>query len=271
MRKVLSGEKLQIPASTYNAFVDAAQANIAQKNFLTESNKNGESRKVIVQNNSGGNLDKFEILGIDSPIVDPDDNETDFQNRITLIGVTPEDGSGGSGSDDHRGKFIVLQEPIPDGDIGRGIISGETIVKINVEDEDHKYADVTDATSTYLTSSNSGSARILWKESGTGVVWAYVRLGFPQIYNMHADDASSAYTIDRTDEDDDEKEWNPENDLPTDWADYDCVKLIVEYLRYDTTAGTLKRVEHEYHWAAPNAPVIPAATVTTAETSDCDD
>ncbi len=177
MRKVLSGEKLQIPASTYNAFVDAAQANIAQNNFLTESSKNGESRKVIVQNNSGGNLDKFEILGIDSPLIDPDENETDFQNRITLIGVTPEDGSGGSGSDDHRGKFIVLQEPIPDGDIGRGIISGETIVKINVVDEDHKYADVTDATSTYLTSSDSGSARILWKESGTGVVWAYVRIG----------------------------------------------------------------------------------------------
>ena len=63
MRKVLSGEKLQIPASTYNAFVDAAQANIAQNNFLTESSKNGESRKVIVQNNSGGNLDKFEKIG----------------------------------------------------------------------------------------------------------------------------------------------------------------------------------------------------------------
>ncbi|NCA67835.1 MAG: hypothetical protein EOM87_07220 [Clostridia bacterium] len=170
LKKVQSGDKLKIPASTYNAFIDAAQAVKDKSNFLSSTNKNSDSRKVIVQNNSGGNLDKFEILGISAPYVTPTDNETDFQNRITIVGITPD-------IDDHKGKFIVLQEPIPNGKIGRGIISGETIVKINVVDEDHKYADVTDATSTYLTSSDSGSARILWKESGTGVVWAYVRIG----------------------------------------------------------------------------------------------
>jgi hypothetical protein len=262
-KKVKSGDKLNIPAKTYNAFIDAAQANKARNNFLSASNKNSDSRKVLVQNNSGGNLDKFSVLGIDSPYITPTENETDFQERITIVGVTPTE-------DDHTGKFIVLQEPIPNGKTGRGILSGETIVKIDVEDADHEYAEVTDSQAGYLTSTDSGSAKILWKESGTGQVWAYVRLGFPQIYNIYEDDASSVYTIDRTNESDDSKEWNPSDNLPATWEDHDCVKLIVEYLRYDTTAGTLKRVKQEYHWAASNAPVIPAATVTTAETSDCD-
>jgi hypothetical protein len=177
LKKVQSGDKLKIPASTYNAFIDAAQAVKDNNNFLSSTNKNSDSRKVLVQNNSGGNLDKFSILGIDSPYITPTENETDFQERITIVGVTPEDGSGGSGSDDHRGRFIVLQEPIPNGKIGRGILAGETIVKINVIDEDHNYAEVTDSQSGYLTSTDSGSARILWKKSGTGQVWAYIRIG----------------------------------------------------------------------------------------------
>ena len=170
LKKVQSGDKLKIPASTYNAFIDAAQAVKDNNNFLSATNKNSDSRKVIVQNNSGGNLDKFEILGISAPYVTPTDNETDFQNRITIVGITPD-------IDDHKGKFIVLQEPIPNGKIGRGIISGETIVKVNVSDEDHKFAKIEDGESGYLASGTSGSARILWKESGTGTVWAYVRLG----------------------------------------------------------------------------------------------
>ena len=56
--------------------------------------------------------------------------------------------------------------------------------------------------------------------------------------NLHADDAVNAYEIDRTSEDDDDKEWNPANELPEDWADYDCVKLTVEYLRYDSSRIT---------------------------------
>jgi hypothetical protein len=170
LKKVQSGDKLKIPASTYNAFIDAAQAVKDNNNFLSATNKNSDSRKVIVQNNSGGNLDKFEILGISAPYVTPTDNETDFQNRITIVGITPD-------IDDHKGKFIVLQEPIPNGKIGRGILAGETIVKINVIDEDHNYAEVTDSQSGYLTSTDSGSARILWKKSGTGQVWAYIRIG----------------------------------------------------------------------------------------------
>jgi hypothetical protein len=192
LKKVQSGDKLKIPASTYNAFIDAAQAVKDKSNFLSSTNKNSDSRKVIVQNNSGGNLDKFEILGISAPYVTPTDNETDFQNRITIVGVTPD-------IDDHKGKFIVLQEPIPNGKIGRGILSGETIVQIDVDDEAHEFAEITDGESGYLTSTDSGSARILWKESGTGQVWAYVRIGDSvssmQVYEATADESSGQITI----------------------------------------------------------------------------
>ena len=50
-------------------------------------------------------------------------------------------------------------------------------MQVNVSDEDHRYADISDAEPGYLASAEIGAAEILYKPSGTGVLWCLVRLG----------------------------------------------------------------------------------------------
>ena len=89
-----------------------------------------------------------------------------------MTGATPDE-------EDHVGKFAILLEPIADGKIGVGCLGGVCPVKIDVEDEDHGYADIADAEAGNLKSCDCGAAQILWKEDGTGTKWAVVRLGVP--------------------------------------------------------------------------------------------
>ena len=76
----------------------------------------------------------------------------------------------------------MLSEPVRSNEIGRAYIAGVTPVRVNVIDANHTRADVEDGDATRLRSSpgggsGSGGAQILWKEDGTGEVWALVVLG----------------------------------------------------------------------------------------------
>lgn len=174
LKKVKSGDALVIPAQTFNTFIDAARDFRArqQENAQTAQPGFRSSGIILVKNASGYDQNRFAILGIDSPVITPTDNEDEFKNKIVFSGVTPTDA-------DHIGKFVILAEPLADGEIGRAFAHGVCPVKVNVEDEAHAYADIEDAQTQYLLSGTSGAAQILWAESGTGEVWAVVRLGVP--------------------------------------------------------------------------------------------
>lgn len=266
MRKVQSGDPLDIPAATFNKFIDASRDFLSRQSDMNRSRTKDtrNSGIILVKNASGGDRERFHVLGIKEPVISASDNEGQFKNRVALKGEMPTE-------DDHTSKFVILLEPLKNDGIGLAMALGICPVKLTVDNEDHTHADVKDEEAATLQSGFSGSAQILWKEEGTGEKWAVVRINAVPPRNLHADDAVNAYEIDRTSEDDDDKAWNPAADEPEDWIDYDCVKLTVEYLRYDSTAGTLKRVKQEFHWSAGSAPVIPAADVTTAETGDCDE
>lgn len=176
MKKVKSGDALVIPAQTFNTFIDAARdfrarqqgsAQTAQQSFRS-------SGIILVKNASGYDQDRFAVLGIDSPVITPTDNEDEFKNRPALRGVTPAEAS-------HTGRFIILAEPLADGEIGRAFAHGVCPVKVNVINANHRFADVNDGVAGSLKSGLTGAALILWAESGTGEVWAVVRLGVPSI------------------------------------------------------------------------------------------
>jgi hypothetical protein len=113
------------------------------------------------------------VVGLGDPIIDNSANLAEFQNRFTFKGETP-------ATDTHRGKFAILVEPIAEGKLGKAVVAGLCQVQIDVADAAHKYAEITDGDATVLTSSTSGSAQILWQETGTGDgKWAIVRLGPP--------------------------------------------------------------------------------------------
>jgi hypothetical protein len=104
-----------------------------------------------------------------SPLITPSANLREFQRTVAMQGGVP--------TADDIAKFVVLQEPLATQRIGQAVLSGTTAVKIDVTDESHTAAEMEEGEFGHLKSASSGSARILWKESGTGVKWAIVRLG----------------------------------------------------------------------------------------------
>ena len=174
LNKVQRGDPMRIPASTFNTFVDAARHFRAQQHSSGPQPiaHQGERSPVVVyvRNDSGADRDRFDVLGIDGILFTPTDNLDTFVNDHPLIGVEPT-------NDTHAGKFVVLAEPVRSNEIGRAYITGVTPVRVDVTDEDHTSADVANANADYLESRATGSAQILWKEAGTGEVWALVLLG----------------------------------------------------------------------------------------------
>lgn len=176
LRKLSAGEKLKtIPREAYNAMVDAATAEKKRRRGVTGSGGEQSLHSGIcyVQNATGDDLDRFSVVGIGDPVVDPSDDEDIFAGSIRLTGDTPAD-------PDHVGKFAILLRPAPDGDTALALVSGITHVKLNVSDEDDEFAEIDDGETDELKTGATGSAQILWKESGTGSgKWAIVRLDQP--------------------------------------------------------------------------------------------
>jgi hypothetical protein len=194
-RKVSSGQPMRIPARAYNAFIDAAMD--LQQRRMSGSGSADERNivpvLVLVQNDSGGDCQEGDVLGIDKALIDPtqcDPQTVQFVHLPAYSGITPAD-------PDHLGMFIITAEPIPDGKIGRGFISGVVPAWIDVQDTNDNYAEINDGDSNALKSGASGSAYILWLAgSGTGEQWAIVQLGVrvPPLFKAQSD--SDGDTVD---------------------------------------------------------------------------
>lgn len=174
LKEYLSGERLT--AATVNALL-RGHKNTGINGAGASLGFNTSSTRVLIRNAGGSSedVDWYGVLGIDGLAVTKAENEDEFMGGIVLDGVTPE--AEGSSSAGHSGKFAIVQQPIASGEIGVAVIAGATQVQINVTDADHKFADIKDGDNTQLESAASGSARILWKESGTGTKWAVVCIG----------------------------------------------------------------------------------------------
>ncbi|MFZ5832408.1 MAG: hypothetical protein ACOY3P_20165 [Planctomycetota bacterium] len=127
---------------------------------------------VLVHNNTGGARTRFDVLGIGGihTSSDPGTKLPEFKSVVVLTGNTPDE-------DDHGdGRFCVLLDDLPAGAIGPAAVAGCVQVQIDMDDADHKYADIKDGAYT-LQSGDSGPATILAVESGTGTKWGVVRFG----------------------------------------------------------------------------------------------
>lgn len=171
LRRVQVGDPFEIPAATFNKFVDAAVAHQTAQNAGRTDLGFGASLNAAVfpiKNNSASDLDRFGVLAIGGPIFSPTDNADEFDSHISFLGSTP---------GDVLGKFAVLQEPCKAGSIAKAVFFGICVAKVNILDTSHAWADVKSGDATSLESSHIGSAQILYKESGTGVKRALIRIG----------------------------------------------------------------------------------------------
>jgi len=171
-QKVKAGDKLRMPAKAYNTFIDMARDFQNRQRNADGSAQPGSdpaSTIVLVKNATGADQLRFAVLGINGPIYTPDDNLDSFKNKLAFIGAVPTTAS-------YTGKYVVLLEPAVNGAIVRAVVAGVVPVKVDFGDANHGFADVKNSDSTSLKSAAAGSAQILWKQSGTGVKWAQVRL-----------------------------------------------------------------------------------------------
>lgn len=165
MKHPTPGQPLEIPASDYNAFVEAALRTRERSGTPVIIPARGSDRNLLlVQNNSGSNRSQYDALGIDSIITAPTTDASEFKGNWGFVCGTPATGD----------QLVILAHPIPDGEYGRAYAAGHCPVQISVSDAAHGYAVVSDG-NIHLDSADAGPFAILWKEAGTGTKWAVVR------------------------------------------------------------------------------------------------
>ena len=177
MMKVQSGSPLVIPAQAYNAFIDAAKDFQGRTQHLGQTATPGyrSAGIVLIKNESGDDRQRFNILGLGDPIFLPDAGaaaEQSFKNAVAFRGDLPDETL-------HKGKFVVLLEPLSAGAIGRAYLVGVTAARLRLEDSAQEVAraEIIDQDAAALQPAADGSAQVLWHQQQTGDVWAVVRLG----------------------------------------------------------------------------------------------
>lgn len=93
------------------------------------------------------------MLGIDAPLVLPNENFDGFAARMAIAGVLP--------SGLHAGRFAIALEPIDVGRVGRAVVSGAVPCSVRMLSESHRAADVDPGSAARLLS-GSGAASLLW-------------------------------------------------------------------------------------------------------------
>jgi hypothetical protein len=179
LQQVKPGQPYRPSASAHNTFVGAARyvQSLQAGHGREPLRDNWQATIVQVKNNSGGDRQRFDVLGIGNVaetvgvFPTPTDNLDAFKNGPILLGYTPDGWI-------HKGKFAVLLEPAKIGAIAAACVAGTCVANVTVNNPEHQYAEAKDADAGSLTSCLHGSAQILWIEAGaSGVKWAVVRLG----------------------------------------------------------------------------------------------
>ncbi len=167
---VRSGERIVIPAQTYNAMLDAAQAHRNRGINLSPHGPAFDSLFVHVENATGKSLERFDIVGLDGP--SETQNLDAFCNQIGFKGIVPKK--------EHAQRFAVIQQDAAPGMMVRACISGVTIAKINVYKAPKDLVGLSCSAVPEKTSNlelGGGGASVLWIDSGTGGKWAIIHLG----------------------------------------------------------------------------------------------
>lgn len=178
MEHVNSGQKLAIPAATFNCMVDAA------KDFKARQSRQGGGDQVfttldpvtvLLTNPDSVSFPRFHAAAIGEPAIPPDDQLSgggmgSFFDAPNFEAALP----AGTLTE----KIAIIDEPIGTGDVetlNRAIISGCAVCRIKVNNESEQYAR-TVKDDTFLETAGAGQFRILWKEAEDaedGLRWAY--------------------------------------------------------------------------------------------------
>lgn len=167
---VRSGEPIVIPAATYNAMLDAAQAHRNRNMNISRQGAGFDSLFIHVENATQKHLERFDIVGLDGP--SETQNLDNFCNKIAFRGVVPKK--------EHAQRFAVIQQDAAPGMMVRACVSGVTIGRINVQKPPNDLVGLSCSAGEGITGNlelGGGGAAVLWVDSGTGDRWAIIHLG----------------------------------------------------------------------------------------------
>lgn len=180
LKKVKAGDRLRIPANAYNAFVDAAQAHRGRQHETGRDSvpQPYQAGVVSIRNDSGADRERFDILSISGTLITPTENDDAFKGRPFLTGALP--------ADAYKGRFAVLLDAIPTGEIGRACVSGVCVVQVEMGNEDHAFAEAKIGDATMLQSAVGGAAKLLWIEpvgerTIGNIAWTVIQIGLSSI------------------------------------------------------------------------------------------
>lgn len=129
---------------------------------------------ITVRNSSGADKARFTVLGLTTPLFLPHDALASFQAQVAIAGITP--------TADHTGKFAILLEPIRNGKLGRAAIDGVVVVRVKMNSEGDRYADVLPGNGLRLQSAAAGALSLLWvqpvaQRDDPTIAWVIGRFG----------------------------------------------------------------------------------------------
>lgn len=169
-KKPVPGQPFKPSAAQFAAFIDAARAHReSQRSGSGPGINTADSSRLWIRNDSGADVEQFGVLQIAEPEITPSEDAATFHQFPLFSGVAPD-------SSLSRQLCIVLQ-PLGAGETGPALASGCAWCQIDVGSEaDEWAAAAADETGSLVSTTTGGFARILWKESGTGLKWAFVRI-----------------------------------------------------------------------------------------------
>ncbi len=171
LQKVRPGDPLVIPAATYNALIDTTiEWRLAQMRTQRDPlQRFAQTGVILARNRSGADRERFDVLGIDQPIIAPEDDEVGFKSRIAVDGVIP--------GPAHAARFVILLAPLAKDAIGPAVVDGVTVARVKLTEQTDAFAEVENGHADYLKSGTTGSAGILWVDPAEDPGLAIVRVG----------------------------------------------------------------------------------------------
>src|SRR5690349_14058570 len=105
-KKVSSGDKRVIHAKAWNAMLDVVAAN-ARMGSLEPGDASAVLPPgiILIENDSGADVDRFGVLGISGSVFTPSNNANDFKSRVVLTGDSADETL-------YLGVFAIAAEPI---------------------------------------------------------------------------------------------------------------------------------------------------------------
>lgn len=172
-KKVQPGDDQEIPAETFNTFIDAALDFKARTRGLGQKATPQVPQRTIipVKNMTGAQRNRFDVAAVDQPIFDL--GSAAGKQRPAAVGVKPDPAS-------QLGRIAVFLEPADVGAIARCCVSGVTVARVTFHEKWHRWADFKkDECQSLESRAEPGGAYILWSPGSTGTQMCLVRLSNP--------------------------------------------------------------------------------------------